>query len=291
MAGTWAPYTGIDALTLAVLLLVTAGVFAFLGVRLRRPVAAARPGRAVTVFILLIWVVSLLAFVIDSASYGLALKQAGLASVYQSYTAPNPISPLTEGSAAVTFVIIAVLTRSHGLKVSLLSAFVGAAAAPMIFELPFDLIVLNRIYPPIPPSPTVFRLLFFLPLFLVEFSTMSFLTFSPVTRLSRYTLFSMTGFFLVFAAWAAIGFSYPADPLDTAFNDLSKVLCFVAAITLFVEKSGPVTSATEDRPGRLMKTGPPEGLAPAHEAGPGPNLPTDPAATSPGGCEGVDSLP
>jgi hypothetical protein len=183
----------------------------------------------------LIWVVSLVAFFVDSITYGVVLKQANLVGVYQSYTAPNPVSHVTEVSAAATFVIIVLLTRKHGFKVALLSAFVGAASAPMIFELPFDLIVLNRIYPPIPPAPIIFRLLFFLPLFLVELSTMSFLTFSPLTRLSKYTLFSLAGFFVVFAVWAAFGFAYPFDLLDTALNDMSKVLSFIAAITLFVK--------------------------------------------------------
>jgi hypothetical protein len=122
----------------------------------------------------------------------------------------------------------------------------------MIFELPFDLIVLNRIYPPIPPAPIIFRLLFFLPLFLVELSTMSFLTFSPLTRLSRYTLFSLAGFFGVFAVWAAFGFAYPSDPLDTGFNDISKVLCFVAAITFFLgaktKQTDGVSSHLPQRP-------------------------------------------
>jgi len=104
----------------------------------------------------------------------------------------------------------------------------------MIFELPFDLIVLDRIYPAIPPHPALFRLLFFLPFFLVELSTMSFLTFSPLTRVNRCTFFTLAGFFLVFSMWAPFGFSYPSDPLDTAFNDLLKVLCFVVAITFFM---------------------------------------------------------
>jgi hypothetical protein len=234
LAGTWAPYTGTDAALLAALLLVIAAVFAYLGVRLRSSIAPARPGREISIFMVLIWVVSLVAFFVDSITYGFVLLQANLVAVYQSYTAPNPVSPVTEACAAATFVIILLLTRRHGFKVALLSAFVGAASAPMIFELPFDLIVLNRIYPPIPPAPIIFRLLFFLPLFLVELSTMSFLTFSPLTRLSRYTLFSLAGFFVVFAVWAAFGFSYPSDPLDTAFNDVSKVLCFVAAITFFL---------------------------------------------------------
>ena len=234
MAGTWAPYTGTDAVLLAALLLAVAATFAYLGVRLRKPIAPARPGKATTIILVLIWVISLVAFVVDSITYGVMLEEANLVATYKSYTAPNPITPITEAGAAATFVIIVLLTRKHGFKVALLSGFVGAASAVMIFELPFDLIVLNRIYPPIPPYPTVFRLLFFLPLFLIELSTLSFLTFSPLTKLSKYTFFSLAGFFLVFAVWAAFGFSYPSDPLDMAFNDISKVLCFVVAITFFL---------------------------------------------------------
>jgi hypothetical protein len=234
VAGKWAPYTGTDAILLAVILLVIAAVFAYLGLRLRFPIAPTRPGRATTVLVVLIWVISLVAFVVDSVTYGWVLQQSNLVALYKSYTAPNPVSPITEVSAVAAFIIIVFMTRKHGLKVALLSAFAGAASAAMIFEMPFDLIVLNRIYPTILPYPTIFRLLFFLPLFLVELSTMSFLTFSPLTRLNRYTLFTLAAFFLVFAAWAAIGFSYPSDPLDAAFNDVSKVLCFVAAITFFM---------------------------------------------------------
>jgi len=235
VAGTWAPYTGADAMLLAVVLLVVAVVFAYLGLRLKAPGAPARPGKATSLLLVLIWLVSLLAFVIDSVAYGWVLKEANLAATYKSYTAPNPVTPITEAGAAIAFVVILVLTRKHGFKIAILSAFVGALVAPMIFELPFDLIVLTRIYPPIPPAPTVFRLLFFLPLFLLELSTMSFLAFSPLTKISKYTLFSLAGFFAVFAVWAAFGFSYPSDLLDTLFNDLSKALCFVVAITFFWE--------------------------------------------------------
>ena len=65
---------------------------------------------------------------------------------------------------------------------------------------------------------------------------MSFLMFSPLTRLSRCTLFSLAGFFFVFAVWAAFGFSYPSPthPLETALNDIPKVLSFVTAITFFL---------------------------------------------------------
>ena len=235
MAGTWAPYTGTDSVLLMTLLLVIAAVFAYLGIRLRSSIKPARPTRASIVVLVSVWGLSLLAFLVDAVTYGFMLEKANLVAVYQSHTAPDPITPVTYISAAATFVIILLLTRKHGFRVALLSAFVGTAAAPLIFELPFDLIVLNRIYPPIPPVPLLFRLLFFLPLFLIELTTMSFLTFSPVTKLSKYTLFSLAGFFLVFAVWAAFGFSYPFDPLNIAFNAVSKILGFVTAITFFLE--------------------------------------------------------
>jgi hypothetical protein len=107
----------------------------------------------------------------------------------------------------------------------------------MIFELPFDLIVMWRTYPPIPPSPTLFRLLFFLPLFLVELSTFSLLALSPLTKLTKYTLFSLAGVFFVFAVWALLGFTYPAEPISYALNGASKVLSFVTAVTFFLKST------------------------------------------------------
>jgi hypothetical protein len=95
---------------------------------------------------------------------------------------------VTALSALVTFVLIAFVTRRHGLKIALASALVGTLAAPMIFELPFDLAVMGRTYPPVPTNLT---LLFFLPLFLVEISSLSLLTLSPVAKVSKFTLFSL----------------------------------------------------------------------------------------------------
>lgn len=173
-----------------------------------------RLGKTDSVFMITIWGLSLATFEIAYATYAVQLYQQNMIE-----TPPvNPISPITEFCGLATFIIIAYLTRNHGLKVALGSAFVGTAAAPMIFELPFDLIVMTRTYPPIPPFPTLFRLLFFLPLFLVEISTFSLLTLSPITKLSKYTLFSLAGMFFVFAIWALLGFSYPSDPIPLALT-------------------------------------------------------------------------
>jgi len=40
--------------------------------------------------------------------------------------------------------------------------------------------------------------------------------------------------FAVFAVWAAFGFAFPATLLLFALNVISKILCFVAAVMLFV---------------------------------------------------------
>jgi len=232
----WAPYAGTDAAALTVVLLAVGLFVAFLGTRLKHPLRTGRPSRTTIILVIMIWALSILAFVVDSSAYIryaiLLLKPTLPAS--PASTAPNPISSVTILSALISFVLIAYLTRKHGIKVALLSAFVGAAVGPMIFELPFDMIVFNMTLA-LAPSPTLFRALYFLPLFLIELSTMLLVTFSPLARLSRYTMFSLAAMFLVFAAWASIGFPYPSDPLPTLLNDVGKVLSFVVAITLFLD--------------------------------------------------------
>jgi hypothetical protein len=226
--GTWSPYAGVDAFILAATLLVITGVLATLGTSLQRSVEVERPGYALSILLLVIWVVSLATLVIAVSTYMRALYQQ-----YGNVTLPtNPISPITSLSGLLTFILIAYISRHHGLKIALGSALVGTAAAPMIFELPFDLIVMFRTYPPMPA--TLFTLLFFLPLFLLEISTFSLLTLSPLSRISKYTLFSLAAMFFVFTVWALFGFSYPSTPIPMALNVVSKVLSFIAAITLFL---------------------------------------------------------
>jgi hypothetical protein len=63
------------------------------------------------------------------------------------------------------------------------------------------------------------------------------LTFSPVMKLSRYTLFLLAGIFLIFAVWALFGFAYPAAPIPVALNMISKFLAFATAVSLFLPLS------------------------------------------------------
>jgi hypothetical protein len=143
----------------------------------------------------------------------------------------------------VTFFVILYLTRRWGWKVALASAVIGTAAALMIFEFPFDLIIMARTSPPIPTHPMLYRQVLFLPFFLVELSTVSLLTLLPSMRVTACASYAVAGMFVVFAVWAAFGF-FPAEPLPLALNVISKIMCFVAATMLFVWRTDGEVSGT-----------------------------------------------
>jgi hypothetical protein len=227
--GTWVPYAGVQKLLLLAVLLVVVGLLTYSGAKLRRRITVTRPGRAVGVLMIVVCALSIWMFFVALFAYAVQLHELHLLS----RPPKDRIAPVTFLSAAVTFFIILHLTRSYGWRTALGSAVVGAAAAPMVFELPFDLIVMNRTIPSIPPSPTLYRLLFFLPLFLVEISTIALLTLLPSMRISRYSLYSLAGMFFVFATWALFGFHYPNGPIPYALNAVSKILSFISVITLF----------------------------------------------------------
>jgi hypothetical protein len=233
-SANWIPFSGPQAFILAATLLLSAGLLAYLGTRLRHPFAPKIPGIGLSILLIAIWVLSLLTLAVSIATYIKILFQA-----YGPFTgATNPIAPVTTLSALVTFLVIAILTRRYGLRVALGSAIVGTIAAPMIFELPFDLIVMARVLPR-PPAPTAqLTLLYFLPLFLWELASYSLLTLSPATMLSQKTLFALAGMFLVFGIWALEGFSYPSSPLPIALNAAGKILSFIVAISLFIPEKG-----------------------------------------------------
>ena len=227
-AAHWVSYSSGAAIYLAIVLLVVASGFAYAGSRLRVPLEVVRPGRAAAGFMIAIWLLAILNVLVATSVYGLQVKQA-----YPGFVAAR-VRVGTFVDAAVSFFVILYLTRRWGWKVALASAVIGTAAAPMIFELPFDLIVMARTNPPLPGHPMLYRQLFFLPLFLVELSTVSLLTLLPSMRVTGYAAYAVAGMFVVFAVWAAFGFAFPAEPMPLALNVMSKILCFVAAIMLFV---------------------------------------------------------
>jgi hypothetical protein len=237
-AAHWVSYSGGAAIYLATILLVVAGGFAYAGTRLRAPLKITPPGAAAAGFMIAIWLLAIYTAGVATVVYGLQVKQA-----YPDFVARR-VRVGTFVDAAAAFFVILYLTRRWGWKVALASAVIGVAAAPMIFEFPFDLIVMTRTNPPIPTHPMLYRQLFFLPLFLVEFSTVSLLTLLPSMRVTAYAAYAVAGMFVVFAVWAAFGFAFPEEPLPLALNVISKIVCFVAAIMLFVWRAdGEVSGA------------------------------------------------
>lgn len=231
--GEWSPYAGSSSVILAVVLLIITGVLIYLAIRLPHPIAVKRPGKVLSVALVVIWMLFVATFHVAASIYVRADEQQMI-----HFTGPmNPIAPVTAASGAVAFFVIVYLTRQSGPWIALVSAIVGTIAAPLIFELPFDLIVMWRTYPPAPAIP--FTLLYFLPLFLIEVSSFAMLTFSPFVKLSRATLFLLAGMFLIFVLWAVFGFAYPATPIPVALNVISKILAFATAVSLFLppEKS------------------------------------------------------
>jgi hypothetical protein len=236
-AAHWVSYGGGAAISLAIALLVVAGGFAYAGRQLRVPLAVVRPGGAVAGFMIAIWLLAIYTCGITAFVYGLHVRE-----VYPDFVGAR-VRVGTFVYAAVTFFVILALTRRWGWKVALASAVIGTAAGPMIFELPFDLIVMARTNPQFPTHPMLYRQLFFLPLFLVELSTIALLMLLPSMRVTAYACYAVAGMFVVFALWAVLGFSFPAEPLPLALNVIAKILCFVAAIMLFVWRAPPSLAA------------------------------------------------
>jgi hypothetical protein len=237
-AAHWVSYSGDAVIYLVIVLVVVASAFAYAGRRLRVPLKVTRPEGAAAGFMIAIWLLAIYTDGIAAFVYVLHVKE-----VYPDFVAAR-VRVGTFVYALVTFFVILYVTRRWGWKVALASAVIGTAAAPMIFELPFDLIVMARTNPPIPTRPMLYRQLFFLPLFLVELSTISLLTLLPSMRVTAYACYAVAAMFVVFALWAAFGFAFPAEPLPLALNVISKILCFVAAIMLFVWKEDGTPAST-----------------------------------------------
>ncbi len=246
--GTWSPYVGSAAFVLAAVLFIIAGALTYLGTRLHHPVGTRTPGRALGILFVLMWVLAFFDLGVAGGAIGRVMtQQRGPLTA-----APNPIAPITTLSAVGAFAAVTYFSREHGLKTAFGSAIVSAIAGTMIFELPFDLIIMSRIsYFPTPIP--LYALLYFLPLFLWELASFCLLTLSPLMKLSRYTLFSLAAMFFVFAVWALFGFPDPSSPLPIALNAISKVLAFVAAATLFLpeQRMGERTITQEEVPSLL----------------------------------------
>jgi hypothetical protein len=234
--GTWVSYGGPGRIWLALVLLAVAGGLADAGTRLPLPIGPARPGRAAVISMLVAWVLAIAAFPICLIIYVQQERHEHIAHAPPT----DPITLVTLAGVAVTFFII-LISSSDGPQTRLAGSVIGALAAPWIFELPFDLVIMARIYPPVPPDPALYRAIFFVPLFLIEITTLSLLAFSAMVRLSKVTFFSLALMFIVFAVWGLLGFGYPSTPVLIALNVTSKILAFVVTLSLFLPPRAPAS--------------------------------------------------
>jgi hypothetical protein len=247
---TWASYSG-DARTWLALGLLAAAVAAVLaGLRLPLPVQFAQPRQVGRTALLVTWGTSLTALLICASIYFRQVAADIQASGRSAPALKLTILPVTLTAAAALFVFI-VARRSPDLPTRAASAFIGAMAAPMIFELPFDPFVIFRLHRVVSAPPP--WALVYPPLVLVEITTLLLLRLSPMARLTRATFFSFALMLAVWAAWALAGFGYPSAPLPIALNIASKLLAFVAAFTLFLNPRKVGDCGTRQAAGRLVK--------------------------------------
>jgi len=228
--GEWVPYSGSGAIILGVVLLVMASVFTLFGFKLKESLKVKMPGKAIGGMLVAVWMLSILTFLTNIVVYAIQMQQDKLIGTVPA----NPITKFTLSFAFLSFLIIWQINIKKGVKIAFWSAALAAMAGPMIFELPFDLMVMGRTYPPIPPDPALLRDLFFFPLFLVELTTMSLLFFSPLFKVTKYTLYSLAGMFLVFAIWAFLSFSFAYTMEFLILNVAAKAMAFVIVVTLFL---------------------------------------------------------
>jgi hypothetical protein len=228
--GTWVSYGGGGAIMLAAVLAAIAVAIGYAGLRLRRPARFPQARRPARIAALAGWLLGFVALPVCVHVYVLHAIRENVAVAPPA----DPITPFTLIGTGAIFCVIAMVYNARGWRTALWSAVIAAIAAPVIFEFPFDLIVMTRIYPGLPPDPALYRALFFAPLILIEISTLALLISSPAARLTRPALWSLAAMFAVFAGWALAGFGYPSAPVPTVLNVVSKILALVVALTLFV---------------------------------------------------------
>jgi hypothetical protein len=225
----WDSYSGAARIVLAIVLLGIAASVAYAGTRLDRPIRLPKPGRGLTVGLLVAWVIAIAALLGVLAAASLRERHDHIAKAQPA----NPVTLVTIMAAFILFLIVFSATQDT-VWVRLTSGAIAAMAGPMIFELPFDLIIVARVSAPASPGLAVYRVLLFVFLGLVELTTLSLLTMTPMVRLSRPALCCFSLMLLAFAAWALGGFGYPDTPFAIAMNDVSKILAFVTALSLFL---------------------------------------------------------
>jgi hypothetical protein len=224
----WVSYSGTAEIVLAVVLAAAAVAVFCAGLRLPLPARLPRPGRAAKITMLAAWALAIAALLVSVTAYIDQVYRAGLERTPRA----DPITPVTLIGVVVLFVAIALMQKARGWRIAVGSAVIGAAAAPWLFEIPFDLIIMPRSHVVVDPG--LYRPVLFGALILVGIATLALLSLSPAVRVRRATLWCLAGMLALFAAWSLFGFSYPSAPGPATLNALSKILALATVLTLFL---------------------------------------------------------
>ncbi len=226
--GTWVSHSATTRIALAIVLVTAAAGMVYPGARLRRPGRLPQPGWTAK-SVVVAWVLAIIALLVCAHEFVSALRQQHLLHGVRL----NPIEPVIGACVVVIFATILIRPRSHECSVPLVSAAVGAVAVPMILEVPFGLITMTRTYPPMPPDPVAYRVLFFRALV----PRPAHDTVIPAIRLDgtpdqdHLLLRNDAG---GIRGLSAIRIRLPPHPRPYAFNVPSKLLAFATALTLFL---------------------------------------------------------
>jgi len=220
----WSAYSGDTALYLALFLFALGATIILLGRRLRSDVRLPMPWRWLKVAIVIVWALQILI---------LLRGFKHIIDVDPSAGVTGPVLPVTLASATCCFALVAYFLRRDGATTALGGAFAAAVAGPMVFELPFILIV-----GPVASTPTNPGASLAVPFFVAMITTLAFLTFSSKSAITKYSVYFLGGMFLVFGVWALFGFAYPSDSVLFTLNAVSKILGFGTTTAMFWRRSG-----------------------------------------------------
>jgi hypothetical protein len=243
--GLWASYSGAGEVVLAAALVAAAAGVTYAGLRLPLPARLPQPGRTAKVYLVAAWLASIAALLLCGSLYVLHAEREhfGIHS-----TPADPITPVTVIGLGIIWFAVTLMHSSRGWRIALGSGLIAALAAPWLFELPFDLVVMTRTAP-MPPDPATYRILLFAPLLAVAITTLAVLTLSPVLRLTRPTFWCIAGMLAVLAVWSLDGFAYPSAPAPFALNVASKILGLLAGLSMFLpERSKASVAELEPAP-------------------------------------------
>lgn len=225
----WARYQGRGRVALTVVLALITVLLVVSAFRMHSPIRTPRFGRPVVAILVTLWPVSIVAFLVAATFYVIQFRRE-----YPHFDASqSPILPVTLSAAALTFVVLLVVGRA-GAAGRLVGAVMAALAAPMVFELPFDLMVMTRTTPPVMPHPWLWRMVFFGPLFAVELCTIALLLAVPAVRVTTWTVVALAALFLSFTMWSSIGLGYPDHPLPHIANVVAKLCAFAVTLTMLL---------------------------------------------------------